>query len=233
MQKGLNFLLEKYSAGQEAVLSADGKSVVVDGQTVPLLPWESERRISELRNIFLSGRIGNICTCRIGHTTQAGGDLSALLAREIGILEYVTDSAVREIFAVSGSRTMNCIAETTSGCVCTIELGATLRPGESDIDKHEIIADRGVACDRAADTQIPQQSVYVFGRSEGAWLDTDAELYGYTEGQCGCIRNAFAAVRDARVRTYNRQKSAHIRKVVESAEKSLELTESVPVDNLS
>lgn len=160
--------------------------------------------------------------------------MSALLAREIGILEYVTDSAVREIFAVSGSRTINCIAETTSGCVCTIELGATLRPGESDIDKHEIIADRGVACDRAADTQIPQQSVYVFGRSEGAWLDTDAELYGYTDGsmrmypECVC-----GPSRDARVRTYNRQKSAHIRKVVESAEKSRKLSESVPVDNLS
>ena len=163
MQKGLALLLDKYGVREKAEMTADGRAVCVNGQTVPLLPWESERRIAELRTVFLSGRIGRLCTFRIGHTAPAGVELSELLAREIGILEYAADSEVKEIFAVAGRHTMNCIAETASGCVCTIELGATLRPGEEAIDKHEMIGDRGVACDRAVDTQIPQQSVYVFG----------------------------------------------------------------------
>lgn len=230
MQKGLALLLDKYGVREKAEMTADGRAVCVNGQTVPLLPWESERRIAELRTIFLSGRIGRLCTFRIGHTAPAGVELSELLAREIGILEYTADSEVKEIFAVAGRHTMNCIAETASGCVCTIELGATLRPGEEAIDKHEMIGDRGVACDRAVDTQIPQQSVYVFGSKKSAWRDTDAELYGYTDEQAGRIRNAFAAAQDAGVRAYNIRRSEHIRQVVQSAEKSLRLSANVPVE---
>ena len=132
MQKGLDLLLNKYSVNAKAVLSADGKTVTVDGKEIPVLPWESERRIIELRNLVLTGRLGNMCTYRIGHTAKKGTDLFEMLAREVGILEFTVNSTAKEIFAIAGKNTMNCIVETENGCVCTIELGATLEEGQKD-----------------------------------------------------------------------------------------------------
>ena len=230
MQKGLNLLLEKYSVTDTAVLSEDGAQVVINGTAVPTLPWASERRIIELRNLVVTGRVGNMCTYRIGHTSKKGADLFVLLAREIGILEFTVDSKVKEIFAIAGSGTMNCIAETENGCVCTVELGATLSEGEADIDKHEIITDNGVACDRVVDTQVPQNSIYVFGNENAKYLDTDAELYGYGEIQINTIRNAFQLAKSAEARANNQMKYKHIEAVVAAAKQSLATMENICVE---
>ena len=229
MQKGLNLLLEKYSVCAKAELSVDGKTVKIDGKEIPVLPWESERRFIELRNLVLTGRLGNMCTYRIGHTAKKGTDLFELLAREVGILEFTVNSTAKEIFAIAGANTMNCIVETENGCVCTIELGATLDEGEKDIDKHEIITDNGVACDRVVDTQMPQDSIYVFGKNKQAFMDTDAELYGYKELQINTIRNAFALAKSAELCGENTVKWAHIQKVVAAAKVSLATLENVKV----
>ncbi len=230
MQKGLDLLLKKYSVSAKAVLTEKGETVTVDGKNIPVLPWESERRIIELRNLVVTGRLGNMCTYRIGHTAKKGSDLFALLVREIGILEFTVNSTVKEIFAIAGRNTMNCIAETENGCVCTIELGATLDDGQRDIDKHEIITDNGVGCDRVVDTQMPQDSIYVFGKNEQAYMDTDAELYGYSEIEINTIRNAFTVAKNVDVQKSNANKWIHIQKVVAAAKASLETMENVKVE---
>ena len=102
MQNGLNYLIDKYSVAVDARLSADGRCVVINGENVPTLPWESERRFIELRNLVVLGRVGNMCTYRIGHTVKAGSDLFEALGREIGILEFTVNSKVKEIFACKG-----------------------------------------------------------------------------------------------------------------------------------
>lgn len=230
MQKGLDLLLNKYSVNAKAVLSADGKTVIVNGKEIPVLPWESERRIIELRNLVMTGRLGNMCTYRIGHTAKKGTDLFEMLAREVGILEFTVNSTAKEIFAIAGKNTMNCIVETENGCVCTIELGATLEEGQKDVDKHEIITDNGVGCDRVVDTQMPQDSIYVFGKNKQAFMDTDAELYGYEEIQINTIRNAFTVAKNEALQSANVEKWAHIQKVVEGAKKSLATLENVKVE---
>ncbi len=230
MQKGLDLLLNKYSVNAKAVLSADGKIVAVDGKEIPVLPWEGERRFIELRNLVLTGRLGNMCTYRIGHTAKKGTDLFELLAREVGVLEFTVNSTAKEIFAIAGKNTMNCIVETENGCVCTIELGATLEDGQKDVDKHEIITDNGVACDRVVDTQMPQDSIYVFGKNAKTYTDTDAELYNYEEIQINTIRNAFALAKSEELCKANMAKWARIEKVVEGAKKSLATLENVKVE---
>jgi len=223
-------LLKKYSVSAKAVLSADGKSVAIDEKKIPLLPWENERRFIELRNLVTLGRLGNMCTYRIGHTTRCDADLFELLAREIGILEFTVNSKTKEIFAIAGKNTMNCIAETENGCVCTIELGATLSSDERDIDKHEIITDSGVGCDRVVDTQMPQESIYVYGKSKQTFMDTDAELYGYSEIEINTIRNAFAIAKSYDAQNANIEKWQHIEKVVEAAKTSLATIKNVKVE---
>ena len=230
MQKGLDLLLKKYSVSAKAELSADGKSVKIDGKEFPVLPYESERRFIELRNLVLNKRLGNMCTYRIGSTSKKGSDLFEMLKREIGILEFTVNSTVKEIFAISSGNAMNCIAETENGCVATIELGATMDEGQKDIDKHEIITDNGVACDRVVDTQKPQESIYVYGKNEMTFTDTDAELYGYSERQINTIRNAFAIAKNEELRELNAKKAAHIEKVIAAAKLSLANLENVKVE---
>jgi len=222
MQKGLNCLLEKYSVKDAAVISADGESVTVGGEAIPILPWEAERRFVELKNLVSSGRLGGMCTYRIGHTARVGSDLFALLRREIGIIEFTVGSRVKEICAIGGNGAMNCIAETENGCVCTVELGATLSEGEQEVDKHEIITDGGVASDRVVDTQIPQSSIYVRGKRLATYTDTDAELYGYSEGEINVIRAALAIAASAERRERNKETGAHLERVIAAAKKSLD-----------
>ena len=230
MQKGLNFLLDKYSVSKQAILSTDGKIVLINGVNVPVLPWESERRFIELRNLVVMGRLGNMCTYRIGHASKKGTDLFEMLAREIGILEFTVNSTVKEIFAIAGVNTMNCIVETENGCVCTIELGATLDDGQKDIDKHEIITDNGVGCDRVVDTQMPQESIYVYGKNKQVFMDTDTELYGYEEMQINTIRNAFALAKSEELCKFNTERWVHVQKVIDGAKKSLATLENVKVE---
>jgi hypothetical protein len=230
MQKGLDLLLNKYSVSEKAVISPDGKCVEINGQCLPVLGWESERRIIELRNLVVTKRLGNMCTYRIGHASNKGKDIFELLEREIGILEFTVNSEVKEIFAISGKNTLNCIAETQNGCVCTIELATTFEEGVKDIDKHEIITDNGVGCDRVVDTQMPQQSIYVFGKENTVYCDTDAELFGYEEWQINAIRNAFALAKNKDMIKANVEKYNHIKKVVECAKISLEKLENVKVE---
>ncbi len=230
MQKGLELLLNKYSVTTKAVLGKDGKSVEIDGKKFPLLPFESERRFIELRNLVLAGRVGNMCTYRIGHTTKSGSDLFELLAKEIGILEFTVNSKAKEIFTIKSNSAMNSIIETENGCVCTIELGATLKDGEKDVDKHEIITDNGVACDMVVDTQTMKESIYVMGKNNQVYTDTDTELYGYSTEQVCIIRNAFALAKDSQLLQVNTDKCAHIQKVVECAKKSIETLSNVRVE---
>ena len=140
LQKGLDDLIIKYSVGTAAALSESGESTVINGEEYPLLPWESERRFYEMKNTFET-RLGNPCTFRVGYTAHRGTDLFALLRREIGVIEYVLSSDIKSIYAVRGGSAMNCIATAANGCICTLELAATLCAEDKEIDKHELMTD--------------------------------------------------------------------------------------------
>ena len=74
---------------------------------------------------------------------------------------------------------------------CSTKLPADGRP----IDRHEIIAGRGIASDQAVDTQIPQYSIYAFtDKGEERYTDVDSELFGFSNDEIWIIRAAFAVL---------------------------------------
>ena len=96
-----------------------------------------------------------------------------------------------------------------------------LPAGTAMIDRHELIARRGVACDRVVDTQVPQDSVYALTASrDGRYTDTDAELFGLASDEVPLVRAAYEALlhfeRAETLRQQHRRLAALVRLAFES-----------------
>ena len=77
----------------------------------------------------------------------------------------------------------------------SVECGINLPAGAEPMDRHEIIARRGVASDRTVDTQVPQSSIYEWtGTGLQTFTDVDTELFGLPNEQIWIVRAAFAVL---------------------------------------
>ena len=128
---------------------------------------------------------------------NAEESLRNLLYRELDLCEFLGKSEIRSAFAVvSGGRTANVLIKLADGKSVSIECSAALPEKTSPLDRHEIIARRGIACDRVVDTQVPQSSIYLFRDGEETrYTDIDSELYGLENKEIWIVRAAFAVVK--------------------------------------
>ncbi len=189
LQQKLNALLEKYSLERQAILKEN--TVCIDGTDYPLLPERSERRFLELKNIANDGTLKNISVMRISRIVAKDNNIFDELYREYDICQYVLDENIKTVTAMQNGNTLNVIAKTESGIVCTFEIAATLNYDEKPKDKHEIIAERGTACDVVVDAQLKQDSIYLFTDKTQKYTDCDFELYGLNEEEIAIVRAAF------------------------------------------
>lgn len=226
LQEKLEFLLDKYAVSTKAELLSE-KEALINGEKVRLLPWRAERRFIELRNLITQNRLTGLSTVRITHITNRGTDLYSLLWREAEIFEYISCEKLCEIFAVENSGVaLNAIAKSENGIVCSFELSATLPDGQPAIDKHEMIAVSGNACDRVVDTQVPQSSIYMFGDDNAVYTDVDAELYGLNIDECAIVRHAFDIAQNG---TETNSAAEHIDAVVKAAHLAVEAVDNVRI----
>ena len=186
----LDFLLQKYSVGAKATLK-DSKVAVIDGVDTPILSHRLERRFIELKNIVQGGTLQGISVMRVARITEKGTDIFAELYRELDICQYILGRNIVGITAMQNDNTLNVIATAEDAIVCTIEISATLTKGEIPKDKHEIISQRGIACDVVVDAQLKQDSIYVFGAENKKFTDVDFELYGLSIEDIAVVRSAF------------------------------------------
>jgi len=202
MNNALQMLCGKYPAKAEGVLvkntagamGAPAALAMADGKTVKLLPWRRERRFVELKNLVDNRTLDGVSTLRFA-SMASGRTLSALLYRELDLCEFLGESGIMSGFAVCNGKTANVIVKLHDGKSCSVECSGALPAGTEPIDRHEIIARRGVACDRAVDTQVPQASIYVFAQDgESRFTDGDSELFGFDHDEALLIRAAFAVL---------------------------------------
>ena len=190
LQEKLDFLLQKYSVEAKATLK-DSKVAVIDGVETPNLSHRLERRFIELKNIVQGGTLQGISVMRVARIVEKGSDIFAELYRELDICQYILGRKIVAVTAMQNDNTLNVIATAEGGIVCTIEISATLSKGEIAKDKHEIISQRGIACDVVVDTQLKQESIYVFGAENKKFTDVDFELYGLSIEDIAVVRSAF------------------------------------------
>lgn len=163
-------------------------------ETIPLFPWRCERRFVELKRIVETKTLEDVVLCRFAHVTDGKTlDLGQILYREFDLLEGIVGE---KIVSVSGSTYGECFSNVLvrleNGTIASVEAGTTLPDGSPTLDRHELIARRGVASDRVVDTHVPQQSVYLFAKDGvRSWTDTDAELFGLRQDEIDAVRAAF------------------------------------------
>lgn len=161
---------------------------------LPLLPWRNERRFVELKRMVDEGTVEALSMCRFSCLTDGQTmDLPAVLYREFDLAEWLAGSPIVSVSAsIQAGRWANVILRVASGVVCGVEAGTTLPAGTAILDRHELIARRGVACDRLVDSQVPQSSVYTFtAAGTGQYTDVDAELFGPDADVVGLVRAAY------------------------------------------
>lgn len=195
MNRALDALREKYSVARTGTILPGGMLETEAGK-VTLLPWRVERRFVELRNIASNGTLEGISTLRFASIT-AGGELEAQLVREFDLAAWIVGKPVERVFAAiaPGGCAANVIAALEGGIKASIECSNKLPEGAEVIDRHEIIAARGVASDRCVDTQVPQSSLYLYAEGgESCYTDADFELFGFSGEEIGLVRAAFAVL---------------------------------------
>lgn len=189
-QEKLEFLLDKYSVEAKAQFK-DCKIAVIDGVETPILSHRLERRFVELKNIVQGGTLQGVSVMRVARIVEKGTDIFEELYRELDICQYILGRKIVAITAMQNDNTLNVIATAEDAIVCTIEISATLAKGEIAKDKHEIISQRGIACDVVVDAQLKQDSIYVFGAENKKFTDVDFELYGLSIEDIAVVRSAF------------------------------------------
>ena len=191
LQNKLDFLLEKYAIEKKAVLK-DRKTVIINDEELPLFAHRYERRIIELEKLANDGTLFGISVMRTARIVEKDSDVFDELYRELDICQYVLRRKIKTITVMQNESVLNTIAVTDDGIVCTIEVSATLTKGEPPKDKHEIISQRGIACDIVVDAQLKQDSIYVFGNENKKYTDVDFEIFGLLIDDTAVVRAAFA-----------------------------------------
>ena len=197
MNEKLAFLRDKYGCPAGKIVSA-GRGCeleLADGARVPLLPWRVERRFVELKKIVDGGTLEDVSTFRFAHFT-AGGDQVETAVKELDLAAYLAASPIARIFAVrNGDAVVNILARFGNGMSASVECGSKLPAGADVLDRHEIIARRGVASDRGVDTQVPQSSIYEWTTDGTAtFTDVDTELFGLPNDEIWIVRAAYAVL---------------------------------------
>ncbi|MBQ9337196.1 MAG: hypothetical protein IJS14_07875 [Lentisphaeria bacterium] len=197
MNASLAFLRDKYGCpAGEIVKSNEGYELALpDGKRIPLLPWRVERRFVELKKIIDGKTLEDVSTFRFA-SFAPGADPVKTAAKELDLASYLAGSPICRIFAVrSGDAACNLLARFANGMSASVECGGKLPAGAEPLDRHEIIARRGVASDRTVDTQVPQSSIYEWTAAGlQTFTDVDTELFGLPNDQIWTVRAAFAVL---------------------------------------
>lgn len=157
-----------------------------------------------------------------------------LALSEFDLAEWLVGAPITGVYAaINGDRAANVILRLSNDVVCSVETGVTLPPGSPMHDRHELIARRGVASDRAVDTQVAQSSISAWTDSgTQQYTDTDAELFGLSQDQISLARSAYEALRSPECVSKLRAKHVRLRQLVELAYESDRLRQRMTLEGV-
>lgn len=218
----LDYLCDKYQVAQSGKIS-DGGYLEFENKEIKLLPWRGERRFVELKNLIENNTLEDVSTFRFACLVPVGTkSLDELIYQELDLCEWLGASPVARLFAVfSDNDAVNIIVKLQNGISCSVECSVMLPEGAEAIDRHEIIARRGVASDRVVDTQVPQSSIYTYtAEKETRFTDTDAEIFGLAQEDINLVRAAFKVLESPELAEKWQCQNQRLADLVEKAKQS-------------
>ena len=247
IKKALTGLLEKYNIKPPEAfhLSKEGDANALSllpgyffiGPTpgenqIPLLTWRVKRKFIELKKIVSDSVIENVCLfrfCCMGSKDKWA--IYELLYRELDLFEYIGNGKITSVQAViSNKEAGNAIVRLDNGALCSIEVSIQMPEDTPLVDRHEIIAQRGVTSDLVVDTQVPQSSIYSYtGKGEKRYTDVDMELYGFNDREVDHIRSAFQVLKDPELAKHWLEQHNHLVKLVQAVFESDSKREKVTI----
>ncbi len=213
MEEALSGLLRKYSISEPQDFrltqpySSTGLSLLpgysligasITENQIPLLTWRLKRKFIELKKIVQDSVIENVRMFRFSSMgSKDEWEWPWLLYREMDLCEFIGNGKIVSLNAViSDNKAGNAILRLDNNIICSIEISTQMPSGTDLVDRHEIIAQRGVASDLVVDTMIPQDSIYTYtDKGEQRYRDVDEELFGFKEFQIDHIRSAFQVLK--------------------------------------
>lgn len=246
-EKALTGLLEKYNikppVSFHLTKESDSNSPSLlpgyffIGQTpgknqMPLLTWRVKRKFIELKKIVSDSVIENVCLfrfCCMGSKNE--WEISELFYRELDLFEYIGNGKIISVQAViSDKEAGNAIVRLDNGALCSIEVSIQMPEDAPVVDRHEIIAQRGVTSDLVVDTQVPHSSIYSYTKKgEKRYTDVDMELYGFDDLQVDQIRSAFLVLKDTELAGQWLVQHNHLVKLVQAVFESDSKREKVNI----
>jgi len=237
METALNILLSKYNIAvsqpyqlKRDNISTDHTLLLLPGYEfshsllktnhIPLLTWRVKRRFTELEKIVGGSVIKDPCLFRFCNLDSGEKySLHSLIYRELDLCEFIGNGVIISVTAVfNGDQAGNIILQLNNGILCSIEVSVQLPPDTPVIERHELIARRGVASDLVVDTQLRQHSVYTFtDKRKHQYTDIDEELMGFDESEVDHIRSAFMVLKDPGLTARWQKQHDHLIYLVKSA----------------
>jgi hypothetical protein len=199
----LNGLLQKYDVKPDNTLNLlPGWNFIgkkLQNGDLPLLTWRVNRKFTELQKIVSAGVVEDVSMLRFScFGSSDKWSLETLMYKEFDLCEFLTGGKIISLHAtLSDNLAGNVIIKMDNGIIGSVEVGTQLPPRHSLVDRHEIIARRGVASDLVVDTQIPQSSIYTYTDQDiETYKDVDNELFGFDELEVEHIRSAFEVMKN-------------------------------------
>lgn len=190
-EKGLRSLLAE--KGIEAAFSFEGNALKIDDKCVPLFPWRTHFHNRSLQSLIHGEVTHGLSMLRMLYSGTVEDDLNVLLEQELDLAEWLMKSRIVRVYALNAGRVLHVTARLENNVVCALELNANLPAGTRPVFKHELVAETGFVTDRAPDTQVTPQPLYLWSDHESTdFMDVDMKLYGLSEKDATDVRAAFA-----------------------------------------
>jgi len=224
LENALNKLLQKYDIKSNYGLNLFPAwfflEKTLNENDVPLLTWRANRKFTELQKLVSDKVIEGVSMLRFScFGSKEEWSLSTLMYREFDLCEFVSGSRIISLHAaLNDNSSGNIIVRLANGIIGSIEIGVQALVRRRLIERHEIIARRGVASDIVVDTQIPQSSVYTFtGEGNSEYKDVDNELFGLDEFQVEWVRSAFGLQKKPEQSAWLKKQHEHLSRLVDAA----------------
>lgn len=206
--EGLQRLLDVHGIKAEGWTLEKDAVILADGRRVPLLPWRTHfhntamlpftRGASMKVGAAHGSAMNGASAFRLLYAGCRSEGLKAMLKRELDLSEFMLGAKTVHVFAMTNGDVLHVSTRLDNNAVCTLELNATLPEGTGPVYKHELTTEDGFVTDRAVDTQVTPESMYLInGEGVKDFAEVDTLTYGLSREDAIDVRAAFAILSGA------------------------------------